>query len=332
MQQQTVLILGARGRFGLAVARAFAQAGWRVLGQLRPGATAPVQAQVQWLDLALQDTDALAHAARGAAVVVHALSPAYTRKAWDRQVLPMMDAAIALARALGATLMLPGNVYNFGAAMPAVLREDTPQAARTHKGRLRMRMEQQLAASGVPGIVIRAGNFFGAGRGNWFDLVMARELRQGKFTYPTSNEVPVAWAYLPDLARSFVAVAQKRDQLGRFEVFHFAGHTLARQDWLAVLTPLAREQGWIRASARLKLGAFPLPLLRLGALFSPVWRSLLEMWYLWRTPHRLANDRLTALIGQEPHTPLAQALARALADLEMLEWPDHAASRMERAG
>ena len=34
----TVLILGARGRFGLSAARAFANAGWRVLGQTRPGA------------------------------------------------------------------------------------------------------------------------------------------------------------------------------------------------------------------------------------------------------------------------------------------------------
>ena len=29
---KTVLILGARGRFGLTAARAFAEAGWRVLG------------------------------------------------------------------------------------------------------------------------------------------------------------------------------------------------------------------------------------------------------------------------------------------------------------
>ena len=34
----TVLILGARGRFGQAAARAFARAGWQVLGQVRPGA------------------------------------------------------------------------------------------------------------------------------------------------------------------------------------------------------------------------------------------------------------------------------------------------------
>lgn len=44
--QTTVLILGARGRFGMAAARAFADAGWRVLGQTRPGASVVANAPV----------------------------------------------------------------------------------------------------------------------------------------------------------------------------------------------------------------------------------------------------------------------------------------------
>jgi NAD(P)-dependent dehydrogenase (short-subunit alcohol dehydrogenase family) len=35
----TVLVLGARGRLGGAVAQAFAAAGWRVLAQRRAGGT-----------------------------------------------------------------------------------------------------------------------------------------------------------------------------------------------------------------------------------------------------------------------------------------------------
>ncbi len=93
----TVLILGARGRFGLAAARAFAQAGWRVLGQTRPGADVPGNVPVQWLQLDLTNAQALAQAAQGAAVVVHALNPAYTNRAWRAQVLPITDAHLAFA-------------------------------------------------------------------------------------------------------------------------------------------------------------------------------------------------------------------------------------------
>lgn len=314
----TVLILGARGRFGLAVARAFADAGWRVLGQTRPGAELPADPRIEWLGTDLYDTQALAAAARGAAVVVHALNPAYTHKAWRAQVAPMLDAAIAVTRTLGATLMMPGNVYNFGAAMPPVLREDTPQAAQTVKGRIRIDMEAQLKRSGVRGVVIRAGDFFGSGRGTWFDSIIVKEIQKGVLTYPAQRDVATAWAYLPDLARAFVAVAGKRTQLQPFEVFHFAGYSITAQQWLDALAPLARAQGWVQPGAQLKLRSVPWVVIRLGAWFVPTWAALVEMRYLWRTPHALANDKLTALIGPEPHTPLAEAAQTALTDLGLI--------------
>lgn len=311
----TVLILGARGRFGLAAARAFAEAGWRVLGQTRPGAAQPNDPRIEWLGIDLYDSQALAAAAHGATVVVHALNPAYTHQAWRAQVLPMMEAATAVTRALDATLMLPGNVYNFGAAMPAVLREDTPQAAQTVKGHLRIAMEAQLKRAGVRGVVIRAGDFFGSGQGTWFDQVIVKELQQGKFTYPGPRDVATAWAYLPDLARTFVAVAQRRAQLRPFEVFHLKGYSISGQQWLDVLEPLAQARGWVRPGAPLTRRTLPWSLLRLGAWLAPTWAALVEMRYLWETPHALANNKLTALIGPEPHTPLAQAAKAALADL-----------------
>jgi nucleoside-diphosphate-sugar epimerase len=317
----TVLILGARGRFGLAAARAFAAAGWKVLGQTRCGAVTPDIDGVQWLGIDLTDAAALLAAARGAAVVVHALNPAYTSKAWQTQAPGMLDAAIKVAHALNATLMLPGNVYNYGRSMPAVLREDTAQSAHTIMGQARMAMEAQLQRSGVRSVVIRAGNFFGAGRGTWFDTAMVKDLRKGVFCHPGPSDVATAWAYLPDLARAFVAVAQRRAQLPVFEVLHFAGHTLAAQDWVQVLQPLARAQAWIKPGAALKLSSLPWPLIRLGALVLPTWAALLEMRYLWQMPHALANGKLSALIGSEPHTPLVDAARDALLDLGMLPPP-----------
>jgi hypothetical protein len=58
--------------------------------------------------------------------------------------------------------------------------------------------------------------------------------------------------------------------------------------------------------------------IQIGALFFSQWASLVEMKYLWSTPHALANEKLQALIGPEPHTPLGHAVQTALADLHML--------------
>lgn len=320
--QSTVLILGARGRLGLAVARAFAAAGWRVLAHMRPGAPVPAEAApgsgIEWVAMDVFDTPALARAAQGATVVVHALNPAYTNQAWTTQALPLMDAAIAITRALQATLMLPGNVYNFGVGMPPVLREDTPQQARTVKGQIRIALEAQLQRSGVRGVIIRAGDFFGSGHGTWFDSTIVSKMGKGVFTYPGPRDVATAWAYLPDLARTFVAVASRRAQLAPFEVLHFAGYSLTAQQWLDALDPLARQQGWVKPGGHVRLGWLPWPLIRVGAWVMPTWAALVEMAYLWHTPHALANDRLTRLIGPEPHTPLALAAQLALTDLGCL--------------
>jgi nucleoside-diphosphate-sugar epimerase len=317
-----VLILGARGRFGLAAARAFSDAGWQVVGHMRPGATAPAEAasdpRITWLSSNLYDTVALAQAAHSADVVVHALNPAYTHKAWQAEALPMAQAALDVSRALGATLMFMGNIYNFGREMPAVLREYTPQRAQTVKGRIRIAIEQLIEQSDVRAVVIRAGDFFGSGQGTWFDQVMVKDIRKGALTYPGPPDVATAWAYLPDLAKTFVEVAERRAQLLPFEVFHFAGHSVTARDWVAAITPIARRQGWVAAGADVRLGRLPWAFIRLAAWVVPIWAALAEMRYLWDAPHALANAKLVALIGAEPRTELALALAQSLADLGLV--------------
>jgi nucleoside-diphosphate-sugar epimerase len=170
----------------------------------------------------------------------------------------------------------------------------------------------------VRSVVIRAGDFFGAGQGTWFDQAIVKDITKGTFTYPGAPDVATAWAYLPDLARSFVAVAQRRDQLPCFEVLHFAGHSLSARQWLEVLTPLAQAEGWVKPGAGLRYKRLPWALIRLGGVFVATWASLAEMRYLWDTPHRLGNDRLKALLGAEPHTALDRAAHDALDALGLL--------------
>ena len=317
--QSTVLILGSRGRFGLAAARAFADAGWRVQGLMRPGAQVPAEAatdhRIKWVTADLQDTDTVVRAAQGACVVVHALNPIYTHKAWKAQAMAMTEAAIGITRALNATLMFMGNIYNFGADMPPVLSEDTPQRAKTVKGQIRIAMEEQIHRGGARAIVIRSGDFFGSGKGSWFDQAIVKDIQKGKFVYPGHKDVATAWAYLPDLARTFAEVAARRDTLKIFEVFHFAGHSITAQQWLDAIEPIAQAQNWVKPDACLQYSQLPWPVIRIGALFVPTWAALLEMRYLWDTAHTLDNRKLVALLGAEPHTPLAQAVTMTLHDL-----------------
>ena len=215
--------------------------------------------------------------------------------------------------------MFPGNVYNFGADMPGLLDESTAQIPTTVKGKLRvdveLALERATQTSALRATVIRAGDFFGSGRGSMFDQVTVSKIRKGTFTRSGPIDVRTPWAYPPDLAQTFVRVAERRQHLAPFEVLHFAGHAINGRDWLKVLQPLATANAWVIHWETLKTAALPWPVMRVMALFNPELASLVEMRYLHSTPHVLDNTRLCKLIGPEPHTPLEKAAANALTDL-----------------
>ena len=317
--RSTVLILGASGRLGAACAKAFASAGWQVIAQTRKVAAVQWPQGVSALVTGDAPIEQFTSSLQNVDVVLHAMNPAYTNAAWAAQMPAMMSAAIAVANSLNACLMFPGNVYNFGADMPKRLDESTPQRPTTVKGRLRVDVElalqQATESSGMRAVVIRAGDFFGGGKGSMFDQVTVSKIKKGIFTHSGPIDVATPWAYLPDLAQTFVAVAERRERLAAFEVLHFAGHHISGLDWLATLQPLAAANKWVAGGQPLKTVALPWPVMRLIALFNPTLAALLEMRYLQSTPHALDNTRLRNAISAEPHTPLAKATACALADL-----------------
>ncbi|WP_306048553.1 NAD(P)H-binding protein [Oceaniradius stylonematis] len=303
----TIVIAGAAGRIGHAAAEAFIEAGWTVRGIARGAKLGRLPAGVEPVEADAMDREAMIAACAGADVVLHALNPPYDK--WDELAMPMAENVIAAARAAGATVMLPGNVYNYGTAVRPGLTEDTPMAPDTEKGRIRVAIEDRLRAESETGprsVVLRAGDFFGGPvDGSWFDLVIAKDLRKGRVVWPGRRDIDHAFAFMPDFARAFVMVADRRETLPPFARLHFAGHTATGQQFHAAMeTAVGRP---------LRNGAAPWTIMRVIGLFNPLVREVVKMRYLWDTPHSLDNTRLEALIGAEPHTPLETALAEAVA-------------------
>jgi nucleoside-diphosphate-sugar epimerase len=116
-----VLVLGAAGRLGSKAAEAFRAAGWSVTVLVRPGGAARAPSRIRVVEVHALDYDAVAEAARGADVVLHALNPAYPD--WSRLALPLAYSAINAAETAGATLLFPGNLYNYGSPTPATIDE-----------------------------------------------------------------------------------------------------------------------------------------------------------------------------------------------------------------
>jgi nucleoside-diphosphate-sugar epimerase len=247
-------------------------------------------------------------AARGTDIVLHALNPRLAD--WQRFVLPHAYAAIEAAESAGATLMFPGNLYNYGAGMPPVLDETTPMQPSSRQGRLRVEIEElmrEASERGVRTMILRAGDFFGSGYGSWFDLTIVREIRRGIVRYPGPPDVMHEWAYVPDIAAAMVRLAAVRDRLDRFETFGFPGHAVTGRELAGAIAKALGRQ--------VRTKPMSWPLVRALSFFVPVLRELSDVAYLWSVPHRIAGDKLRSVIGEVPHTPFDAAVRRALRDL-----------------
>src|SRR5262245_6327115 len=136
---QTIVILGAAGRIGDAAARVFVEAGWRVKGVARHAKAAELAPGVEPVKADAFDRASLIEACHGADVILNALNPQYTE--WAEKVMPMAENVIAAAEAVGATHLLPGNVYNFGYDIAVGIDADAADVPSTEKAEIRIAME-----------------------------------------------------------------------------------------------------------------------------------------------------------------------------------------------
>ena len=314
------LVLGATGGIGGEAARQLRDAGWQVRALKRALASEEEQRDgVTWLRGDAMSRNDVMRAARGCAVIVHAVNPPGYRR-WAELVLPMLDNTVAAAVAERATIVLPGTVYNYGPDALPVIAEDAPQNPATRKGAIRAELERRLRAAtqhGARVIIVRAGDFFGPRAGNnWFSQGLVKPGQPvAVVRLPGDPGVGHQWSYLPDVARTIVELLMHRDRLEPFANFHMAGHWDA--DGTRVATSIQRIVA--RRSGRVPtLRKFSWWMVRLASPFVTTLRELLEMRYLWRQPVRMSNARLLAVLGHEPNTPLEEAIEATLVGLGCL--------------
>ncbi len=267
---------------------------------------------------ALNRQDVL-EAAVGCSVIVHAVNPPGYRR-WSDLVLPMLDNTLAAAVAQNATIVLPGDYLQLWPRCFSGIGGDIASAPGDPQG---------WHSSGIGATPARGQ----PSRRPSIDRPRRRLLRpQGRqqlvltgigeagqpvktVSNPGDRGVGHQWSYLPDVARTMVKLLARRDTLEDFASFHMAGHWDAdgAQMTAAIQRVVDRLTGF-----EPRVTAFPWWLLTLASPFMATFRELREMRYLWRTPVRMDNARLIAVLGHEPHTPLDEAIEATLVGLGCL--------------
>jgi len=301
-----VAVLGHNGHVGIALVQAFADAGHEVTGFGRSNKRR--DPRVKFVKGDADSVSDIRAAIAGADIVVNALNLRYDQ--WDRGWLEAQVARVIEAMGTsGQTLMFPGNIYNY-AAKDGAIGPNAPQDPATPRGAIRVRSEALIEGAAHRGdlkaIIVRAGDFFGPDcTGDWFEQAILREASKGRTAQIGRPGTGHTWAYLPDLARAFVRVAEARETLGAFERFHFSGHFVTPEEMTATVTAAA--------PIPLKVTAFPWLVLHLMGLANPVIREVLKMRYLWENAMALEDKRLDALLGPDFGTAFEDAVAAATA-------------------
>ena len=211
MTKGKVTVLGSNGHIGNAAMIAFRDAGWSVTGLGRTN-----RKPVSGTGFVACDADYVAvvrAAVADADVVVYALHLPYDQWGNGRSEKQLQVVIDALGHS-GKTLLFPGTIYNYRAG-DRVVSPATRQSAEAPRGEIRIRLETMLREAAAAGkfqaVILRGGDFYGPGnRGEWFEAAMLMDVGKGKIYHMADPKLRHSWAYLPDLARAFAVLAEKR--------------------------------------------------------------------------------------------------------------------------
>jgi nucleoside-diphosphate-sugar epimerase len=303
-----VAIVGAAGAVGRAVGEELGRRGipYRVVGRDRAKLESAFggKAAVEAADIgeAPQAERALA----GARAVVYAVGVPYPQ--FELHPVLMRKTVEAAARAGVARLAVVSSVYVYGEPRAEVVSEEHPREPRARKGRLRKEQEDiALAADGRDGLrtlVLRLPDFYGPHA----ELSLADQAFRGALENKPANwignpDLPHEFVFVPDAGPVLVELIEREDSFGRAWNFGGPGTITGREFITAVYRAAGREPKFRVAG--------PL-LLRLGGLFNPLLRELVEMSYLGITPVVLDDSRLARHLGRLGKTPYAEGIPRTM--------------------
>lgn len=269
---KTVLILGGSGKIGRHSAKAFTRAGWQV-------------------KIFNRQRDDIIKAAKDVDVIVNGLNPA-GYKNWALDIPKITTQVIAAAKASGATVVVPGNVYVFG-KKSGIWDEGTPHLAQTRKGKIRIDMEDAYKAAadeyGVQTIILRAGDFIDDRRSDTLiGIGVLSDIEKGFVKTLGDPNIRHAYCYLPDWAEACVQLSEKREGLSTFEDIPFPGSTFSIGE---LATTLSQKLG-----KPIRIKKFPWWAIYLA---SPFWKTgyeMIEMRYLNEVDHALSPEKFYSIL------------------------------------
>ncbi len=298
------LVVGA-GPVGRHIAELLAAQGADVVVATRSGTDTGLDG-VTHLKLDASDADALSAAAEGCAVLYNCANPAdYTT--WEKFWPPLAQSFLTAAERSGAVYAITGNLYPYG-PVDGPMREDMPDAATDHKGRLRAGMWAEAKALHDAGrirtVEVRGSDYMGTGVGDNGHVTrqIPGALKGKRSMVIGRKDQPHTFTDVLDTARLMIAAAADASALGR--TWHVPSNEPRTQEQ-AINDVLASV-----GKPVVKVSAIPGPIFKATSLVVPLVRELNQLSYQWTKPYVLDDSAARAHFGMAP-TPWDEVCSRS---------------------
>lgn len=294
-------VIAGSGPVGMTTALLLADLGHQVRVITRSG-SGPTHPNIERVALDATNVAALTKATAGAAAIYNCVNPPYHR--WPTDWPPLANAMIAAAESSGAVLVIMGNLYGYG-PMTRPMKESDPLASTGVKAGVRIKMWRDALAAHESGRIrateVRASDFIGPGvlNSHLGERVIPKLLK-GKGVQVLGNpDMAHSFTFMPDVARALVTAATDERAWGK--AWHVPTNPATTpREMISMMSKIA-------GVAPVKVSSIPNALLKVGGLFSPLFRELPEMLYQFDRPFILDSSLFTSTFGQTA-TPLQEVL------------------------
>lgn len=248
---------------------------------------------------------ALLEASEGVDTIFHAVNIPYVQ--WNEKHPVIMLNVLETAKERGAHFVMVDNVYAYGKQNSKRVTEESVKNPETKKGKVRLALEQQVKASGIPYMIVHFPDFYGPNADNTLlNYTLQSVVANKKAGYVGSLQIPREYIFTPDGAKALVELASNEKAYG--QNWNIPGERMVSgEELLQIIRQLTGYKEKVKPVSK--------TMLRFAALFNSQMREMLELSYLYDQPFQLDGCKYEKEIGSLPKTPYVEGLKRTLEHL-----------------
>lgn len=246
--------------------------------------------------------------------IFHGINYPYDQ--WVENMPRVTQYTIDAASQNNATIIFPGNIYEFGNVK--TITEDMVPKPTTKKGKIRLELFEMLKNATNEGkckvIFMRLPDFFGPNVVNGItERIFGHAVKKKTMNWLIRSDIPHQFVYTPDAAALMYKICQNPER-DPFTLYNYSSYIVPSMNEYAKI--IASQSG-----CPPKFQNLPKFVMNIMGWFMPVMKELRENYYLFENAVNLDDAKIRKDYPDFKHTPLEEAVAITLKSFREMPAP-----------